>query len=82
VSEASTVTATPPSVPADPFDDLAFLRSITEPAGGAELASASAPASPAAQADAQKTLRCTECNTMNLPTEWYCERCGGELAAF
>jgi uncharacterized OB-fold protein len=29
-----------------------------------------------------KTLRCTECGTMNLPTEWYCERCGGELAAF
>jgi hypothetical protein len=28
-----------------------------------------------------KTLRCTECNTMNFPTEWYCERCGGELAA-
>lgn len=81
VSESSTVTVTPPSVPADPFDDLAFLRSITEPAGSAELASASAPAS-AAPADAQKTLRCTECNTMNLPTEWYCERCGGELAAF
>jgi uncharacterized OB-fold protein len=32
--------------------------------------------------DALKTLRCTECGTMNLPTEWYCERCGGELAAF
>lgn len=28
-----------------------------------------------------KTLRCGECGTMNLPTEWYCERCGGELAA-
>lgn len=81
VNESSTVTVTPPSVPADPFDDLAFLRSITEPAGSAELASASAPAS-AAPADAQKTLRCTECNSMNLPTEWYCERCGGELAAF
>ena len=22
------------------------------------------------------------CRTMNLPTEWYCERCGGELATF
>lgn len=29
----------------------------------------------------QKTLRCGECGTMNYPTEWYCERCGGELAA-
>jgi hypothetical protein len=28
-----------------------------------------------------KTLKCQECGTMNFPTEWYCERCGGELAA-
>jgi hypothetical protein len=28
-----------------------------------------------------KSLKCNECGTMNLPTEWYCERCGGELAA-
>ncbi len=28
-----------------------------------------------------KTLKCGECGTMNLPTEWYCERCGAELAA-
>lgn len=28
-----------------------------------------------------KTLRCAECGNMNYPTEWYCERCGGELAA-
>ena len=31
-------------------------------------------------ADGTKTLRCAECGTMNYPTEWYCERCGGELA--
>ena len=30
---------------------------------------------------ADKTLRCRECGTMNLPTEWYCEQCGAELAA-
>jgi len=29
-----------------------------------------------------KTLRCTECGTQNLPTEWYCEKCGAELSAF
>ncbi|MGH7547820.1 MAG: hypothetical protein ACREMM_06575 [Gemmatimonadales bacterium] len=29
-----------------------------------------------------KTLRCKDCGTMNLPTEWYCEQCGAELAAF
>lgn len=28
-----------------------------------------------------KTLKCAECGAMNYPTEWYCERCGGELAA-
>lgn len=27
-----------------------------------------------------KTLKCQECGTMNYATEWYCERCGGELA--
>jgi len=30
---------------------------------------------------AEKTLRCADCGTMNLPTEWYCEHCGAELAA-
>ena len=29
-----------------------------------------------------KSLKCSECGTLNYPTEWYCERCGGELAAF
>ena len=29
----------------------------------------------------RKTLKCTECGAMNYPTEWYCERCGAELAA-
>lgn len=28
-----------------------------------------------------KTLKCAECATLNRPTEWYCERCGAELAA-
>ncbi len=31
--------------------------------------------------EAMKSLKCNECGTMNNPTEWYCERCGGELAA-
>ena len=29
----------------------------------------------------QRTLKCGECGAMNLPTEWYCDRCGAELAA-
>jgi hypothetical protein len=28
-----------------------------------------------------KTLKCNECGTMNFASEWYCEQCGGELAA-
>jgi hypothetical protein len=27
-----------------------------------------------------KTLRCAECGALNVPTEWYCEQCGSELA--
>ena len=28
-----------------------------------------------------KSLKCGECGAMNLPTEWYCEKCGAELAS-
>ena len=31
--------------------------------------------------DQEKSLRCPDCGAMNYPTEWYCEKCGGELAA-
>jgi hypothetical protein len=31
--------------------------------------------------DGSKTLKCAECGSMNYPTEWYCERCGAELAS-
>jgi hypothetical protein len=48
-----------------------------EPRGGAAV---SVPTPP--DTGAVKTLKCQECGTMNFPTEWYCERCGGELAAF
>ena len=40
-----------------------------------------AAAAPAANSDGDKVLKCQECGTMNLPTEWYCEQCGAELAA-
>ena len=42
-------------------------------------AAASGGASKAASGVA-KTLKCGECGTLNRPTEWYCERCGAELA--
>jgi hypothetical protein len=44
-----------------------------------------APAPPSTPAPSKasgvaKTLKCGECGTLNRPTEWYCERCGAELA--
>ncbi len=46
---------------------------------------APAPILPETTADedeaASRTLRCKDCGTMNLPTEWYCSQCGAELAA-
>jgi len=44
-------------------------------------ADASTPQSNGEEAPEPRTLKCRDCGTMNLPTEWYCESCGGELAA-
>ena len=97
------------------FDELAFLRSVSEDeshgpapsrASGVMKAipDASPPSPPPARAPADeaspefrdpermknalprvsrsiKSLKCSECGTLNLATEWYCERCGAELAA-
>jgi len=63
-------------------------RRSGESAHPAESAAAAPAAAPAAQPSAKpgqasqaKTLKCGECGTLNRPTEWYCERCGAELAA-
>ena len=32
-------------------------------------------------AEGARTLKCAECGAMNFPTEWYCEKCGAELAS-
>jgi hypothetical protein len=52
-------------------------RSMKSPTGGIQAVRARTDAS---RPDSQKTLKCPECGTANYPTEWYCERCGGELA--
>jgi len=41
---------------------------------------AATPSVSKAAAGVAKTLKCAECGTLNRPTEWYCERCGAELA--
>ena len=75
---------------APPQDELAFLRSVTLDAAppSARITQNPAP-TPAGAMDKEerasqtvaRTLKCGECGSLNRPTEWYCERCGAELAA-
>jgi len=78
-----------------PVDELAFLKSVTEDdknapsprrASGAQFQpddpQNATPVAPIDEnAPVEKTLKCRECGTMNVATEWYCENCGAELAA-
>ena len=56
-------------------------QSFAEAAFGARTRPASATPAQGSPAAQDKTLRCPDCGAMNFPTEWYCEKCGGELAA-
>lgn len=57
-------------------------KAADEPAEDAEEEPQSALGRPTPRtSQAVKTLKCSECGSFNYPTEWYCERCGGELAA-
>jgi len=69
-----------------PFDEFPVLR----PGGGSGTPPSTAVATPPSvpktggtqdpRSEQHKTLKCPECGAANYPTEWYCERCGGELA--
>jgi hypothetical protein len=50
------------------------------PQGSRAVETAPAPSGKAGAPGVAKTLKCGECGTLNRPTEWYCERCGAELA--
>ena len=78
-----------PSTPATrtPFDEFPVLRPGTGPASPPSTAAVATPPSVPKTGGTQdprseqhKTLKCPECGAANYPTEWYCERCGGELA--
>jgi hypothetical protein len=58
-------------------------RPSATPTPTSPVPSPSSVATPANNEDPEpvRTLKCRECGTMNLPTEWYCESCGAELAA-
>ncbi len=60
--------------------DSGPMRAIAVDAPSEEP-SASDPEPKSAAPTNAKTLKCGECGTLNRPTEWYCERCGAELAA-
>jgi hypothetical protein len=84
--------AAAPAAPAPSIDDMPLVTSL-EAADRPEAQSAAPEALTMRQTSGTpaflkgmpteqvKTLKCQECGTMNYPTEWYCERCGGELAA-
>lgn len=84
-----------PEPAALPGDELAFLKSVGPdetrpisrgistpeiPAANAPAVQTAPPSVGKAAAGVAKTLKCGECGSLNRPTEWYCERCGAELA--
>lgn len=70
----------PPPPPPAPSKRASNPGAAGRPADApATVSQTVAPGKPGA-AGVAKTLKCSECGTLNRPTEWYCERCGGELA--
>jgi len=97
-----------PSQQTEAFDEMAFLKSVTEddeqgpdpklasgtrsavdlakPTRGQKIGAQGVEAVSSKEGGptrgkVKKSLKCGECGAKNLPTEWYCERCGAELAA-
>jgi hypothetical protein len=71
--------ARPPRRPSNP--GLVAPAAAASPRPAPPVAPAASATGPAKVASGvAKTLKCGECGTLNRPTEWYCERCGAELA--
>ena len=64
---------------ATPLDLASIEREDSPPAtsGGQQTSAMSRDTS----GEGVKSLKCGECGALNYPTEWYCERCGAELAS-
>ena len=76
VSDDESLTA-----PRRPSGPAAGVSTATAPPRTPEPSVQTAPPSTGkAAAAVAKTLKCGDCGTLNRPTEWYCERCGAELA--
>lgn len=78
--------AAAPAVPTPPAEPPTSAPSEPTKTGEASPAPPLRPhpplnARPSAVTEISKSLKCSECGGMNYPTEWYCERCGAELAA-
>lgn len=77
----------PEPIPPDPSvaspESKLFEARLTDPGVDSVRASSYSAGSLRASgaSSAAKSLKCAECGAMNYPTEWYCERCGGELAS-
>lgn len=85
--EAAPVAPAPAPAPRRPSGGFTKPATIEPPATPPPPAEEARPVSSPTQdsvkdrQSGQKTLKCGECGTLNRPTEWYCERCGAELAA-
>jgi hypothetical protein len=74
------------AAPPSGVDEMTFLKSVTldgpgQPRAATGEGKGTLKGAGRGTSTAAKTLKCTECGAMNRPTEWYCERCGAELAA-
>ena len=65
-----------------PIDEPASQPRQSAPVAAPEAEASTLGAPTPRTSQAIRSLKCQECGTLNFPTEWYCERCGGELAAF
>ena len=80
---ASSQKAVSTEAPTPPPEPISPPRRRTPTGKDAQISSGftkPVPTPPEGRPEVNKTLKCPECGTANYPTEWYCERCGGELA--